>query len=181
MISPDLFSLLNLGIVLRITERGGEKVWSVLDYEISVRIKMEARSSFFYIKACYTELLVLKEQTWFSKRILGTWTVVGNAAGFGNWLDFLLSLCPFKFWPVFCGFFPPLRLLKLLRRSWSVTGLQSPLVASSGKALWVLELCSPRAEFLLLPPVRLALNVGCWSFSIMLKTVCKQTALNHSQ
>lgn len=106
MISPDLFSLLNLGIVLRITERGGEKVWSVLDYEISVRIKMEARSSFFYIKACYTELLVLKEQTWFSKRILGTWTVVGNAAGFGNWLDFLLSLCPFKFWPVFCGFFP---------------------------------------------------------------------------
>lgn len=63
VISPDLFSLLNLGIVLRITERGGEKVWSVLDYEISVRIKMEARSSFFYIKACYTELLVLKEQT----------------------------------------------------------------------------------------------------------------------
>lgn len=56
MISPDLFSLLNLGIVLRITERDGEEVWSVLDCEISVRVKVEAHSSFFYIKACYTDL-----------------------------------------------------------------------------------------------------------------------------
>lgn len=49
VISPDLFYPLNLGVVLRVTERGGEKVLSVLDCVISVRVKVEARSSFFSI------------------------------------------------------------------------------------------------------------------------------------
>lgn len=76
MISPHLFNLLNLGVVLR----GGEKALSVLDC-----VKVEARSSFFYIKDHYTELLVSKKQTGFSKRVLRTQTVVGNAAGFENY------------------------------------------------------------------------------------------------
>lgn len=49
MISPDLFYPLNLGFVLRIPDRAGEKFLLVLDCVVSVRVKVEARSSFFYI------------------------------------------------------------------------------------------------------------------------------------